>query len=71
MYVLVVAVLKLVNCNKRCILLKIDIKHLSQRAFLLHSILSLVKILFPLFGGMVLYDSNEFETNESKNLKQG
>jgi len=26
---------------------------------------SLVKILFPLFWGMLLYDSNEFETNES------
>ena len=32
----------------------------------MHSILSLVKVLFPLFSDMVLYDSNEFETNESK-----
>ena len=37
---------------------------LSQRAFLVESILSLDKILFPLFWHMALYDSNEFETNE-------
>ena len=32
----------------------------------MHSILSLVKVLFPLFWDMVLYDSNEAEQQDIK-----